>query len=164
MQNFDIVLALDDTFALDQAGLPILVERMPLQRLGQPQLLGTELVQDVPCPDHQDVLVQVEVHDGEELLVEKPRQVVVVVVAAAAADDFRRRRRFSGRRVGQLRVSDERVVVSRRQLSEQFGPHVLLPVVAAGQVPEAADQGEGDHLRVNRHLLAIRLLVGSNDK
>ena len=164
MQNFDIVLALDDTFALDQAGLPILVERMPLQRLGQPQLFGTELVQDVPCPDHQDVLVQVEVHDGEELLVEEPRQVVVVVVAAAAADDFRRRRRFSGRRVGQLRVSDERVVVSRRQLSEQFGPHVLLPVVAAGQVPEAADQGEGDHLRVNRHLLAIRLLVGSNDK
>ena len=111
--------------------------------------------------------MQVEVHDGEELLVEEPRQVVVVVVAAAAADDFRRRRRFSGRRVGQLRVSDERVVVSRRQLSEQFGPHVLLPVVAAGQVPEAADQGEGDehdHLRVNRHLLAIRLLVGSNVK
>ena len=163
MQNFDIVLALDDTFALDQAGLPILVERMPLQRLGQSQLFGTELVQDVPCPDHQDVLVQVEVHDGEELLVEEPRQVVVVVVAAAAADDFRRRRRFSGRRVGQLRVSDERVVVSRRQLSEQFGPHVLLPVLAAGQVPEAADQGEGDE-RVNRHLLAVRLLVGSNVK
>ena len=96
LQDFDVVLALQNTFALPEADLPIPARRVPLQCLAQLEIFSVELVQDISCPDRQDFLAQVEVHDREELLVEEPGQVVVVVVVAAAVAI-----------VGQLWVADK---------------------------------------------------------
>ena len=103
LQDFDVVLTLDDALSLDEARLSVLVQGVPLQGLGQPQLLSTQLVQDVASADHQNVLVQVGVqHHGEVFLIQKSRHVIVSgfgrTFTAAG---------FVSRCVGQLRVPYE---------------------------------------------------------